>query len=154
MFENLLGNALKYALAGTRIYLTVSQEGEMAVISFKNVSSYEMNFTAQEIVERFQRGDPARATEGSGLGLAIAKSFVELCGGTLSIELDGDLFKAIVRVPLADAFRTFSPSAPQPEQPQPEEFQPEAPQPEEAPEQAPAGLEDPQPDISEEPPEA
>ena len=126
----------------------------MAVISFKNVSSYEMNFTAQEIVERFQRGDPARATEGSGLGLAIAKSFVELCGGTLSIELDGDLFKAIVRVPLADAFRTFSPSAPHPEQPQPEEFQPEASQPEEAPEHAPAGLEDPQPDISEEPPEA
>ncbi len=124
VFENLLGNALKYAMSGTRIYLSVEQEAEMAVISFKNVSSYEMNFTAQEIVERFQRGDPARATEGSGLGLAIAKSFVELCGGSLTIELDGDLFKAIVRVPLGKTFRVTSA---QPEEPAQEEASDQAP---------------------------
>ena len=103
VFENLLGNALKYSLAGTRVYISVQREEELAVVSFKNVSSYEMDFTAEEIVERFQRGDASRATEGSGLGLAIAKSFLELCGGSLGIELDGDLFKAVVRLPASDA---------------------------------------------------
>lgn len=100
VFENLLGNALKYSLAGTRVYIAASQEGPNALIVFKNVAGYEMTFTAEEIVERFQRGDASRTTEGSGLGLAIAKSFLELNGGSLEIQLDGDLFKAIVRIPL------------------------------------------------------
>lgn len=99
VFENLLGNALKYSLAGTRVYIVVRQAEETAEISFKNVASYEMTFTAEDIVERFQRGDASRTGEGSGLGLAIAKSFVELSGGALSIELDGDLFKATVTRP-------------------------------------------------------
>ncbi len=101
VFENLLGNALKYSLAGTRVYITVHQKQGVAEVTFKNVASYEMTFTAEDIVERFQRGDASRTTEGSGLGLAIAKSFVELNGGTLSIELDGDLFKAIIRLPVS-----------------------------------------------------
>ena len=88
VFENLLGNALKYSLAGTRVYIVVRQAEETAEISFKNVASYEMTFTAEDIVERFQRGDASRTGEGSGLGLAIAKSFVELSGGALSIELE------------------------------------------------------------------
>lgn len=100
VFENLLGNALKYSLTGTRVYIAASQEGPNAQIIFKNVAGYEMTFTAEEIVERFQRGDASRTTEGSGLGLAIAKSFLELNGGSLEIQLDGDLFKAIVRMPL------------------------------------------------------
>lgn len=100
VFENLLGNALKYSLTGTRVYIVASQEGLNAQIIFKNVAGYEMTFTAEEIVERFQRGDTSRTTEGSGLGLAIAKSFLELNGGSLEIQLDGDLFKAIVRMPL------------------------------------------------------
>lgn len=100
VFENLLGNALKYSLTGTRVYIAVTQEGGEVQIAFKNVAGYEMTFTAEEIVERFQRGDASRTTEGSGLGLAIAKSFLELNGGSLRIELDGDLFKAIVRLPL------------------------------------------------------
>lgn len=100
VFENLLGNALKYAMAGTRVYVTAEILGQYGVVTFKNISNYEMNFTPQDIMERFSRGDPSRTTEGSGLGLAIAKSFLELNGGTLEIELDGDLFKAIVHMPL------------------------------------------------------
>lgn len=100
VFENLLGNALKYSLAGTRVYITAVREGDYARIDFKNVAGYEMTFTAEEIVERFRRGDASRTSEGSGLGLAIAKSFLELNGGSLTVELDGDLFKAIVRLPL------------------------------------------------------
>ena len=114
VFENLLGNALKYSLAGTRVYIVVRQAEETAEISFKNVASYEMTFTAEDIVERFQRGDASRTGEGSGLGLAIAKSFVELSGGALSIELDGDLFKATVTLPLCP-----EEPAPRPEEPAP-----------------------------------
>ena len=66
VFENLLGNALKYSLTGTRVYIVASQEGLNAQIIFKNVAGYEMTFTAEEIVERFQRGDTSRTTEGSG----------------------------------------------------------------------------------------
>lgn len=100
VFENLLGNALKYSMSGTRVYVAVRQDGDSAEVSFKNIANYEMTFSADDIVEGFQRGDASRTGEGSGLGLAIAKSFTELSGGTLRIELDGDLFKAIVALPL------------------------------------------------------
>lgn len=105
VFENLLGNALKYALGGTRVYITAQRLGEAVQVVFKNVANYEMSFTPEDMMERFQRGDDSRTTEGSGLGLAIAKSFLELCGGRLKIELDGDLFKAVVTMPytMADA---------------------------------------------------
>ena len=100
VFENLLGNALKYSMPGTRVYVSMECSGQYVHITFKNVAGYEMNFTEQEIVERFQRGDASRTSEGSGLGLAIVKSFLELNGGNLRIELDGDLFKAIVTLPV------------------------------------------------------
>lgn len=96
VFDNLISNALKYAQPHTRVYLSIIEEQDQVIIIIKNISAYEMNFDVEEIFERFKRGDASRATEGSGLGLAIAKSIVELQGGTLRIEIDGDLFKAIV----------------------------------------------------------
>ena len=130
VFENLLGNALKYSLAGTRIYIAVLPLGHEATIIFKNIANYEMHFSPEDIVERFQRGDASRTTEGSGLGLAIAKSFVELCGGTLAIQVDGDLFKATASLPICAQPEAEAPAdekAPEPlHQEEPEE-QPPAP---------------------------
>lgn len=100
VFQNLIDNALKYSMEGTRIYVTLSNEGGYTDISFKNISAEEMNFTPEEIVERFTRGDQSRTTEGNGLGLSIAKSFTEACGGTFDVKIDGDMFTAIVRLPL------------------------------------------------------
>ena len=93
VMENLIGNCIKYAMSGTRVFVTVSEQEREAVIELKNIANYEMDFDAGEITERFVRGDAARTTEGSGLGLAIAKSYVEACGGALAVEVDGDLFK-------------------------------------------------------------
>ena len=70
------------------------------MIEVKNIANYAMDFDASEITERFVRGDAARSTEGSGLGLAIAKSYVEACGGTLTVEVDGDLFKVRICFPV------------------------------------------------------
>ena len=89
VLENLIGNCVKYALAGTRVFVSVYEREETAVIEIKNTANYAMDFDASEITERFVRGDEARSTEGSGLGLAIAKSYVEACGGTLSVDVDG-----------------------------------------------------------------
>ena len=96
VFENIIGNILKYSMPNTRVYIEVMEEGEQISTVFKNISSYEMNFEASEIVERFTRGDTSRTAEGSGLGLAIAKNLVELQGGNFRVEIDGDLFKVIV----------------------------------------------------------
>ena len=96
---NLLENAMKYALPGTRIYLTVSETAESAVVSLTNTASYEMDFTPEEIVQRFARGDKARTTRGSGLGLAIAQTYSESVGGSFRVEVDGDQFRAIVTLP-------------------------------------------------------
>ncbi len=126
VFENLLGNALKYSLAGTRIYIAVFPLGQAATIIFKNIANYEMHFSPEDIVERFQRGDASRTTEGSGLGLAIAKSFVELCGGTLAIEVDGDLFKATASLPICAQPEAEAPPPELTHQEEPEE-QPSAP---------------------------
>lgn len=97
VFENLINNALKYSQPNTRVYIDLLEMQDKVIITVKNISSYEMNFNVEEIFERFKRGDESRNTEGSGLGLAIAKSIVELQGGKLDIEIDGDLFKAIVQ---------------------------------------------------------
>ena len=102
IIQNLLDNALKYSLKGTRIYYTLEKCEDKAVVFIVNTSSYEMNFTAEEIMERFVRGDKARTSEGSGLGLAIAKGFANTCGGDLRIEIEGDMFKAIVEFPLLE----------------------------------------------------
>ena len=97
IFENLLGNIVKYSLPHTRVYVEICQEGEEAVVRMKNISAEELAFNPEEITERFVRGDSARNTEGSGLGLAIVKSFVELQKGTFKIETEADLFKAEIR---------------------------------------------------------
>ena len=100
VMENLIGNCIKYAMSGTRVFVTVSEQESEAVIELKNIANYEMDFDASEITERFVRGDAARTTEGSGLGLAIAKSYVEACGGALAVDVDGDLFKVRITFPV------------------------------------------------------
>ena len=86
----------KYAMPSTRAYLEIVETSNQVQIIFKNISAEEINVNVNELMERFVRGDQARHTEGSGLGLAIAKSFVELQGGTLQIQVDGDLFKVML----------------------------------------------------------
>ncbi|KOP69445.1 hypothetical protein AMS59_23145 [Lysinibacillus sp. FJAT-14745] len=100
MIDNLIVNVLKYALEGTRVYITLKRtvEGD-AEFTVKNVAKYEISEDADELFERFKRADSSRHTEGSGLGLAIAQSIVDLHGARMSIEVDGDLFKVIVRIP-------------------------------------------------------
>lgn len=93
IYENLFGNIAKYALKGTRIYVDgILREDEMEII-LKNITAEEISVDVSELTERFVRGDESRNTEGSGLGLAIAKSFTELQGGKLDVQVDGDLFK-------------------------------------------------------------
>ena len=101
IIENLLGNVSKYALPGSRVYLDAQDEGAFVQVTVKNISSCELNISAEELMERFTRGDQSRNTEGSGLGLNIAKSLAELQGGTFHVEIDGDLFKAVLRLPKA-----------------------------------------------------
>lgn len=93
IYENLFGNIAKYALAGTRVYVNGFSIDDTVVITLKNITAEEIKIKPEELTDRFVRGDVSRNTEGSGLGLAIAKSFLELQGGTIDIELDGDLFK-------------------------------------------------------------
>ena len=97
VMENLIGNCLKYAMQGTRVFVSVREREGGVEIELKNIANYAMDFDADTITERFTRGDAARSTEGSGLGLAIAKSYVTACGGTLSVDVDGDLFKVRIR---------------------------------------------------------
>lgn len=96
IFENLFTNIAKYAMINSRVYLEVKDDINKIVVEFKNISATQMNFTADEIVERFVRGDKSRHETGSGLGLAIAKSFTEVQGGEFKIDIDGDLFKTII----------------------------------------------------------
>lgn len=100
-FDNLIGNMLKYSLNHTRAYISMQlSEHREVTIAFKNVSKYEISDNAEDLFERFKRGDTSRHTEGSGLGLAIAKSIIELHNGRLALETDGDLFKASVTLKL------------------------------------------------------
>ncbi|MDF2616499.1 MAG: hypothetical protein K0Q47_1154 [Sedimentibacter sp.] len=93
VFQNVIDNALKYSLEGTRVYVELEEIDGKAVSKIKNTAGYEMDFTAEEILQRFSRGDKSRTTEGSGLGLSIAESFTNVCGGKFKVEIDGDLFK-------------------------------------------------------------
>jgi len=102
IIQNLMDNALKYSMQGTRIYYSLKKIDGRAVITIKNISAYEMDFTAEEMLERFARGDKSRSTEGSGLGLSIAQGFTLACGGKFGIEIDGDMFKATVSFPLCE----------------------------------------------------
>lgn len=100
---NLFSNICKYAMPGTRVYFESTADEKTVSLTFKNISKYELNIPAEELMARFVRGDRARHTEGSGLGLSIAQSLTELQGGTFRIEIDGDLFKAVVTFPRARA---------------------------------------------------
>ena len=99
--SNVLSNAVKYAMPGTRLYVDVSATQDKAIISFKNISGAQLNISAEELMERFVRGDSSRNTEGSGLGLNIAKSLMELQKGQLQLLVDGDLFKVTLVFPRA-----------------------------------------------------
>lgn len=103
ILDNVLGNARKYAQPGTRVYISLEKMGDSAVIACKNISREELNIRAEELLERFVRGDGSRHTEGSGLGLSIASSLTQLQGGEMNISIDGDLFKVILRFPLEEA---------------------------------------------------
>ena len=96
VFDNLMNNILKYAQENTRVYLTTERLEDEELFTFKNISKYPLDVTAQDLMERFVRGDLSRHTEGNGLGLSIAKSLMELQGGSLELVIDGDLFKAIL----------------------------------------------------------
>jgi signal transduction histidine kinase len=106
VFQNLIDNILKYAQSGTRVYADLTSGSEMAVVVFRNTAGYEMNFTAREVTERFVRGDAARGgassngADGTGLGLSIAEAFIRVQGGTFAVDIDGDLFKVTVTLPV------------------------------------------------------
>ncbi len=98
IIQNVVDNALKYSLENTRIYLTLTENENEAIITVKNIASYEMDFTGDEITERFVRGSKSRTGEGNGLGLSIAKSFTQACGGSFTVTPDGDVFTAEIRL--------------------------------------------------------
>lgn len=100
VFQNIIDNALKYSLKGTRVYIDLTTEHGKAFVTMKNIANYEMNFTSEEILQRFVRGDQARTEDGSGLGLSIAESFTRVCGGELRVEIDGDMFRVIISFPI------------------------------------------------------
>ena len=101
VLDNLLGNCAKYALEGSRVYVELHYDDKSATLSMKNISREALNVPVERLMERFVRGDESRSTDGSGLGLSIAQSMTELQKGTFQVEIDGDLFKAMVTLPLA-----------------------------------------------------
>ncbi len=103
VFDNLLGNAVKYAMPGTRVYFDAEAQHNEALLSVRNISREPLEKSGDELMERFVRGDASRRAEGSGLGLSIAGSLMALQGGALAVLPDGDLFRADVRLPLASA---------------------------------------------------
>lgn len=98
--QNIIDNAVKYSLLGTRIFVKVYARDGMGVLEVKNTAGYEMEFDEEEIRQRFTRGDKSRSTEGTGLGLSIAESFTTLCGGNFGIQVDGDQFKTVISFPI------------------------------------------------------
>ncbi len=97
VISNLINNILKYTMKNTRVFISAYEESGEVVMEFKNIASYPMDFSAEEIVGRFVRGDESRTQEGNGLGLAIAKSYTEICNGKFAVIIDGDMFKAILK---------------------------------------------------------
>lgn len=100
ILDNLMNNICKYAQQGTRVYLSLEKDNGNALMTFRNISREELNISAEELTERFTRGDSSRNTEGNGLGLAIADSLTKLQGGQMKLTLDGDLFKVQLQFPL------------------------------------------------------
>lgn len=99
IFDNLMNNICKYGQPGTRVYINIETEDENVIIIFRNTSSYPLNISSDELLERFVRGDASRHTEGSGLGLSIAQNLAEIMGGSLKLHVDGDLFKVVLGFP-------------------------------------------------------
>jgi signal transduction histidine kinase len=102
VFDNLIENILKYSIENSRVFISVHAVEDLAIITFKNVSKYELSDNNDELFERFKRGDTSRHTDGSGLGLAIVKSIIDLHEGNFEIKADGDLFKAIISLKLEE----------------------------------------------------
>ena len=100
VLANVFNNAAKYAMEGSRVYVDLVQTGEEVQLTIKNVSEQPLNISADELTERFIRGDVSRSTEGSGLGLSIAQNLTKLQGGKFELYLDGDLFKVLIRFPV------------------------------------------------------
>jgi signal transduction histidine kinase len=97
IIDNLMSNICKYALPGTRVYINLEHENGMVSMTFRNISRERLNISSDELMARFVRGDSSRNTEGNGLGLSIARSLADLMDADLAIEIDGDLFKVILR---------------------------------------------------------
>lgn len=102
VFQNIIGNALKYSLQGTRVFIEMELEQSIIYVTVKNTASYDMDFSTTDILQRFNRGDKSRTTEGSGLGLSIAESFTWACGGTFKVDIDGDQFKVKLAFALSE----------------------------------------------------
>ena len=99
VMENLLSNAFKYALSGSRVYIDITPADDRYRLDIKNISEHPLNVEPSELIERFKRGDEARGGEGSGLGLSIAQSFTLSQGGGFELSIDGDLFKVSIYLP-------------------------------------------------------
>ncbi len=97
--ENILSNIFKYALKGSRVYIDIQDVENEILLTFKNISAYELNISADELMERFKRGDESRSSSGSGLGLSIAESLIDIQKGKFTIQVDGDLFKSMIYLP-------------------------------------------------------
>ncbi len=97
VIENVFSNISKYALEGSRVYIQLQEQKEEVILEIKNISKDKLNISAEELMQRFVRGDKSRYTEGSGLGLSIAESLTEMQGGKFNIEIDGDLFKVVIK---------------------------------------------------------
>ncbi|WP_223145613.1 histidine kinase [Sporosarcina sp. ANT_H38] len=97
--ENLFSNIFKYAQPASRVYIDVEDLGNEILVTFKNISAYELNISVDELMERFKRGDESRSSQGSGLGLSIAESLIHIQHGKFLVQVDGDLFKAIIYLP-------------------------------------------------------
>ncbi len=108
IIDNLLNNARKYSLSGSRVYVDITERNGFGNFIIKNISGEALNIDPNELTQRFVRGDSSRTKEGSGLGLSIAKDLCTLQGGTLKIEIDGDLFKATVSLPKASSIQLQS----------------------------------------------
>ena len=116
VLDNLMGNICKYALSGTRVYVTLEKD-DCARLTLRNISRDRLGISADELMERFVRGDTSRSTEGSGLGLSIARSLMELQHGKLELKVDGDLFKVVLTLPLLDQSQQHRTVSAQPEEP-------------------------------------
>ena len=100
ILENLLSNVIKYSMPNSRVYVDIFKLDGYGILVMKNISAAPIDFDETRLTERFVRGDESRTTEGSGLGLSITQSLAEIQGGTFGIQVDGDLFKSIVSIPL------------------------------------------------------